>query len=80
MAALTPEQLAYLDRLMLQPPADWPASLQTTATNACKEVQASYQVIRAIAAAWIIDGRDRVMTISEIAALQPEADLSPSMS
>jgi hypothetical protein len=74
------EQVAYLDKLMLQPPAEWPHSLQRTAMEACKEVQASYGVIRAIAAAWILDGRNRFMSIPEIAALQPEVDLRPSMS
>ena len=74
------EQIAYLDKLMLQPPADWPRSLQKTATEACKEVQASYSVIRAIAAAWILDGGDRFLSIPEIAALQPDVDLRPTMS
>ncbi len=80
MTTLNAEQLTYLDSLLLQPPAHWPQSLQTTSATACKEIQASYGVLRAIVAAWVLDGGDRVLTIAEIAALQPEADLSPSMS
>lgn len=81
MVALTPEQTAYLDRLLLQPPAAWPAELKLTATNACRIAQeSSYQVIRGIATAWILDGANRVMTLPEIAALQPDIDLRPSKS
>jgi hypothetical protein len=80
MTTLTHEQSTYLDQLMLEPPGQWPHSLQITATRACQEVQASYAVIRAIAAAWILDGRERILSIGEIAALQPEVDLRPSMS
>ncbi len=81
MPTLTLEQTAYLDRLMLQAPSDWPAALQVTATNACRIAQeSSYKVIRGIAAAWILDGGSRVMTLPEIAALQPDIDLRPSKS
>jgi hypothetical protein len=80
MNGLTAEQNDYLEKLLLQPPADWPQALQTTAARACQEVQASYLVIRAIAAAWILDGRNRIISVREIIALQPQADLRPSMS
>lgn len=80
MMHLTADQAAYLDFLLHEPPGKWPKALQVTATDACREVQASYEIIRAIVAAWIVDGGDRVMTSGEIAALQPEVDLRPSMS
>ena len=80
MAMLTAEQSAYLEKLLKQPPGDWPLSLQKTGTYACQEVQASYAVLRSIVAAWVLDGSDRVLSIAEIRALQPEVDLSPSMS
>jgi hypothetical protein len=80
MATLTAEQSAYLERLLKLPPGDWPLSLQKTGTYACQEVQASYAVLRSIVAAWVLDGSDRVLSIAEIRALQPEVDLSPSMS
>ena len=80
MTTMNSEQLSYLDQLMLQAPGDWPEALKVTATRACQEVQASYSVIRAIVAAWILDGGNRVITMDEITRLQPEADLRPSMS
>lgn len=80
MMSLTVDQTAYLDSLLRQPPGRWPEALQVTATNACREVQASHGVIRTIIAAWIADGGNRVMTIAEIAALRPDVDLRPSMS
>lgn len=80
MATLTADQSAYLERLLKLPPGDWPLSLQKTGTYACQEVQASYAVLRSIVAAWVLDGSDRVLSIAEIRALQPEVDLSPSMS
>lgn len=80
MANLSVEQSNYLEKLLKQPPGDWPLSLQKTGTYACQEVQASYEVLRSIVAAWVLDGSDRVLSIAEIRALQPEVDLSPSMS
>lgn len=80
MGNLSVEQSNYLEKLLKQPPGDWPLSLQKTGTYACQEVQASYEVLRSIVAAWVLDGSDRVLSIAEIRALQPEVDLSPSMS
>lgn len=80
MAMLTVEQSAYLEKLLKQPPGDWPLSLQKTGTYACQEVQASYAVLRSIVAAWVLDGNDRFLSIAEIRALQPEVDLTPTMS
>lgn len=80
MSNLNAEQSQYLEKLLKQPPGDWPLSLQKTGTNACREVQASYEVLRSIVAAWVLDGSDRVLTINEIRTLQPEVDLRPTMS
>lgn len=80
MATLSVEQATYLEKLLKQAPGDWPLSLQQTGTYACREVQASYEVLRSIVAAWVLDGSDRVLSIAEIRALQPEVDLRPTMS
>lgn len=76
MTTLNAEQNIYLNQLISQPPADWPESLQKTAVEACRQVQeAPYVMIRGIIAAWILDGQDRFMTLSEMGALQPDVDV-----